>query len=71
MERRPVVGMGDLDQAPRNRDGKVEFAYDPGIAQAFREGNLGIMDYYRMKNIQADTGMRDTIGRGGPPTTKA
>jgi uncharacterized protein YqfA (UPF0365 family) len=35
------------------------------MAQAFREGNLGILDYYRMKNIQADTGMRDSISRGG------
>ncbi len=33
------------------------------MADAFRSGNLGIMDYYRMKNIQADTGMRDSIGR--------
>jgi len=32
------------------------------MAAAFREGNLGIMDYYRLKNIQADTGMRDAIG---------
>lgn len=31
------------------------------MAQAFREGNLGIMDYYRMKNIMADTSMRETI----------
>src|SRR3990172_11920079 len=28
------------------------------MAEAFRSGHLGIMDYYRMKNIQADTGMR-------------
>jgi len=32
------------------------------IAQAFREGNLGIMDYYRFRNIQADTNMRNSIG---------
>jgi uncharacterized protein YqfA (UPF0365 family) len=32
------------------------------IAQAFREGNLGIMDYYTLRNIQADTGMRQAIG---------
>jgi len=32
------------------------------MAEAFRSGNLGIMDYYRMKNIQADTVMRDNIG---------
>ncbi|MCH7884131.1 MAG: flotillin-like protein FloA [Planctomycetes bacterium] len=33
------------------------------MAEAFRLGHLGIMDYYRMKNIQADTAMRDSIGR--------
>jgi uncharacterized protein YqfA (UPF0365 family) len=32
------------------------------MAEAFRSGNLGIMDYYKMKNIMADTKMRDTIG---------
>jgi len=38
------------------------------MAEAFRAGNLGIMDYYRMKNIQADTGMRQNIGESaGPP----
>jgi uncharacterized protein YqfA (UPF0365 family) len=37
------------------------------MAEAFRSGHMGIMDYYRMKNIQADTGMRDSIGRGEPP----
>ena len=31
------------------------------ISQAFREGNLGIMDYYQMKNIISDTDMRNTI----------
>ena len=35
------------------------------IAEAFRSGNLGIMDYYRMQNIQADTTMRDSIAGGG------
>lgn len=32
------------------------------MAEAFRSGNLGIMDYYRMQNIQADTTMRSSIG---------
>jgi uncharacterized protein YqfA (UPF0365 family) len=32
------------------------------IAEAFRKGHLGIMDYYRLKNIQADTNMRASIG---------
>ena len=31
------------------------------MAEAFRKGNLGIMDYYRMKNMVADTAMRDSI----------
>ncbi len=36
------------------------------MADAFREGNMGIMDYYRMKNIVADTSMRESIsGEGG------
>jgi uncharacterized protein YqfA (UPF0365 family) len=32
------------------------------IAEAFREGNLGLMDYYKLENIKADTKMRDSIG---------
>jgi uncharacterized protein YqfA (UPF0365 family) len=35
------------------------------MAEAFMKGNLGVMDYYRMKNITADTSMRDTIAKGG------
>ena len=31
------------------------------MAQAFKDGNLGIMDYYRMQNIDSDTGMRKSI----------
>jgi uncharacterized protein YqfA (UPF0365 family) len=31
------------------------------IAEAFRSGNLGIMDFYKMKNLQSDTNMRDSI----------
>ena len=37
------------------------------MAHAFKIGNLGIMDYYRMKNIEADTSMRDSIAK--PPTS--
>ena len=33
------------------------------MADAFRSGNMGVMDYYRMKNIQADTVMRDNIAK--------
>ena len=31
------------------------------IAESFRKGNLGIMDFYRMQNIVADTSMRESI----------
>jgi uncharacterized protein YqfA (UPF0365 family) len=31
------------------------------IAEAFRTGKLGVMDYYRMENIKSDTSMRDSI----------
>jgi len=34
------------------------------MADAFRSGNLGILDYYRLRNIQADTGMRERIAGG-------
>lgn len=37
------------------------------IAEAFRKGNLGIFDYYKLKNIEADTGMRDNIGDSASP----
>lgn len=40
------------------------------IASAFEKGNLGIMDFYRLKNVQADTTMRESIGNPAhePPT---
>jgi len=38
------------------------------MAEAFRKGNLGVMDYFRMRNIQADTQMRDAIA--GPKDSK-
>jgi uncharacterized protein YqfA (UPF0365 family) len=37
------------------------------MAAAFREGNLGVMDYYNMKNIMADTNMRDAISNAADP----
>jgi len=40
---------------------EAESEVPKAMAQAFREGNMGIFDYYNMKNIVADTGMRDSI----------
>ena len=52
----------------RARVVEAEAQVPQAMAEAFRKGNLGIMDYYRMKNIQADTGMRENIA-GGPSAT--
>ena len=46
---------------------QAEAEVPKAMAEAFRSGNLGIMDYYRMKNIQADTDMRSSIAQ--PETT--
>ena len=35
------------------------------MAEAFRSGNLGVMDYYKMNNIKSDTEMRKSIAEGG------
>ena len=40
------------------------------MAEAFRNGNLGIMDYYRMKNLQADTDMRESISKPAAKSEK-
>lgn len=41
------------------------------IAESFRSGRLGIMDYYKLRNVQADTEMRRAIAGSGAPTTPA
>ena len=40
------------------------------IAKAFESGNLGIMDYYNMKNVLADTSMRETIAKSSSQSSK-
>ncbi|MDR1784116.1 MAG: flotillin-like protein FloA [Dysgonamonadaceae bacterium] len=50
---------------------QAEAEVPKAMAEAFRSGNLGIMDYYRMKNIQADTDMRENIAKpAGKPQDK-
>ena len=39
------------------------------MAQAFREGKLGVFDYVNMRNIQADTDMRESISGGSESTS--
>jgi uncharacterized protein YqfA (UPF0365 family) len=54
-----------LEQEMRARVVEAEAEVPRAMAEAFRQGNLGIMDYYRMKNVQADTSMRDSIAGTG------
>lgn len=42
---------------------EAEAEVPKAMADAFRTGNLGVMDYYRMKNIEADTSMREAIAK--------
>jgi uncharacterized protein YqfA (UPF0365 family) len=56
------------EQEMRARVVEAEAEVPRAMAEAFREGNLGIMDYYRMRNVQADTTMRQSIAEGGPET---
>ena len=42
---------------------EAEAEVPKAMAEAFRNGNLGIMDYYKMQNIQADTAMRESISK--------
>ena len=50
-------------QEARARVIEAEAEVPLAMAEAFRNGNLGIMDYYKMKNIQADTEMRENIAK--------
>jgi len=47
----------------RARVTEAEAQVPQAIAEAFRSGNLGILDYYRLKNVQADTTMREAISK--------
>ena len=46
---------------------EAEAEVPQAMAFAFREGKLGVMDYYNMRNIQADTSMRESISRPEDP----
>lgn len=57
-------------QGMRARVVEAEAEVPKAMAEAFRNGNLGIMDYYRMKNMMADTDMREAIGKTTADTEK-
>lgn len=49
----------------RARVVEAEAQIPMGVARAFDKGHLGVMDYYRIRNVQADTAMRESIGHDG------
>ncbi len=55
--------MKALTQENRAKVVLAEAEIPKAMADSFRKGNMGIMDYYRMKNIMADTEMRDSIAK--------
>ncbi len=71
-ERRAMAVANEQEMKAKAQEAKAqvilaEAEVPLAMAEAFRSGNMGIMDYYRMKNIQADTEMRDSISN---PSTK-
>ncbi len=57
-------------QEARARVIEAEAELPLAMAEAFRSGNLGVMDYYKLKNIEADTTMRETIARPSQSVAK-
>jgi uncharacterized protein YqfA (UPF0365 family) len=55
----------------RARVVEAEAEVPRAMAEAFRLGNLGIMDYYRMRNVQADTAMRETLSKSEDEESKS
>ena len=73
-ERRAMAVAGEQEMRAKAQEAKAkvieaEAQIPLAMAEAFRSGNLGIMDYYKMQNIQADTDMRSSIS-GGPSNKK-
>ena len=58
--------MKALTQEMRAKVVEAEADVPRAIAEAFRQGNLGVMDYYNLRNIQADTEMRSSIAKPEP-----
>ena len=72
-ERRAMAVAQEQEMKAKSQEARAkvieaEAEVPKAMADAFRSGNLGIMDYYRMKNIQADTDMRESIAK--PAGTK-
>lgn len=65
-ERRAMAVANEQEMKAKSQEARAkvieaEAEIPMAIAEAFRSGNLGIMDYYKLENIQADTDMRESI----------
>lgn len=65
-ERRAMAVANEQEMKAKSQEARAkvieaEAEIPKAIAEAFRSGNLGIMDYYKLENIQADTDMRESI----------
>jgi len=72
--RRAAAVASEQEQKARTQEMRAkvveaEAQIPQAMAEAFRNGNLGIMDYMRMKNIESDTAMRDSIATPDKPAT--
>lgn len=69
-ERRAMAIASEQEMKARTQEMKAkllnaEAEVPRAISMAFKSGNIGVMDYYRMQNVKADTTMRNSIGRNG------
>ena len=53
-----------LEQEMKAEVVKAEAEIPRAMAEALKSGNIGVLDYYNLKNIQADTKMKNDIGNG-------
>ncbi|MCB0734215.1 MAG: flotillin-like protein FloA [Flavobacteriales bacterium] len=72
-ERRALAVANEQEMKAKSQEARAqvilaEAEIPMAIAEAFRSGNLGVMDYYKLRNIEADTNMRDSIA--GPTNPK-
>lgn len=68
-ERRALAVAGEQEMKARTQEMRAqvvaaEAEVPKAMAEALRSGKLGVMDYYNMQNVQADTAMRNAIGGG-------
>lgn len=75
-ERRAMAVAVEQEMRAKTQEAKAKFVeaeaeVPKAIAEAFRSGNLGLMDYYKMQNIKADTDMRSAIAGGDQKDSQA